>query len=291
MFGPANIVDAMNRIRGPFNVSVPAQLAAVAAIEDTAHVDKSLAHTIKWRDRLTEEFTKLGLTVTPSVCNFVLVHFPHHEGPDRGGRRCVPHPTRPGAAGAEQLRPAARAADDDRHRRGQRAGDRGVARVRGQAMSEAPLFQRVALIGFGLIGGSIARGARAQNLAGEIVATARSAASRARGLAETRHRRPRGRDQCGSREGRRSRHPVHSGRRLRRRGGGDRGQSEARRDRLRRRFGESRGGARDGRASAGACAFRAGASGRRHREFRPRFRLRRTLHQPLVHSDAAGRHR
>ncbi|WP_022719557.1 histidinol-phosphate transaminase [Rhodopseudomonas sp. B29] len=76
MFGPANIVDAVNRIRGPFNVSVPAQLAAVAAIQDTAHVEMSRVHTDKWRNTLTEEFTKLGLTVTPSVCNFVLVHFP-----------------------------------------------------------------------------------------------------------------------------------------------------------------------------------------------------------------------
>ncbi|HVV39917.1 MAG TPA: prephenate/arogenate dehydrogenase family protein [Nitrobacter sp.] len=47
-------------------------------------------------------------------------------------------------------------------------------------MSATPLFQRVALIGFGLIGGSIARAARAQGLAGEIVTTARSAATRAR---------------------------------------------------------------------------------------------------------------
>ena len=47
-------------------------------------------------------------------------------------------------------------------------------------MNAAPLFQRVALIGFGLIGGSIARGARAQGLAGEIVATAHSAKTRAR---------------------------------------------------------------------------------------------------------------
>ncbi len=47
-------------------------------------------------------------------------------------------------------------------------------------MNAAPQFQRVALIGFGLIGGSIARGARVQNLAGEIVATARSAQTRAR---------------------------------------------------------------------------------------------------------------
>jgi cyclohexadieny/prephenate dehydrogenase len=47
-------------------------------------------------------------------------------------------------------------------------------------MNAAPLFQRLALIGFGLIGGSIARAARAQGLAGEIVTTARSAQTRAR---------------------------------------------------------------------------------------------------------------
>jgi cyclohexadieny/prephenate dehydrogenase len=47
-------------------------------------------------------------------------------------------------------------------------------------VNAAPLFKKIALIGFGLIGGSIARAARAQGLAGEIVATARSARSRAR---------------------------------------------------------------------------------------------------------------
>jgi cyclohexadieny/prephenate dehydrogenase len=47
-------------------------------------------------------------------------------------------------------------------------------------MNAPPLFKRIALIGFGLIGGSIARAARAQGLAGEIVTTARSAKSRAR---------------------------------------------------------------------------------------------------------------
>jgi cyclohexadieny/prephenate dehydrogenase len=49
-------------------------------------------------------------------------------------------------------------------------------------MSATPLFPRLALIGFGLIGGSIARAARAQGLAGEIVTTARSAKTRARVL-------------------------------------------------------------------------------------------------------------
>ena len=47
-------------------------------------------------------------------------------------------------------------------------------------MSTSPLFNRIALIGFGLIGGSIARAARAQGLAGEIVASARSEQTRAR---------------------------------------------------------------------------------------------------------------
>ena len=47
-------------------------------------------------------------------------------------------------------------------------------------MNAAPPFKRIALIGFGLIGGSIARAARAQGLAGEIVTTARSAKTRAR---------------------------------------------------------------------------------------------------------------
>ena len=47
-------------------------------------------------------------------------------------------------------------------------------------MSSSPHFKRLALIGFGLIGGSIARAAKAQGLVGEIVTTARSEKSRAR---------------------------------------------------------------------------------------------------------------
>ncbi len=47
-------------------------------------------------------------------------------------------------------------------------------------MSAGPQFNKLALIGFGLIGGSIARAARTQNLVGEIVTTARSEKTRAR---------------------------------------------------------------------------------------------------------------
>jgi histidinol-phosphate aminotransferase len=80
MFGPAHIVDAVNRIRGPFNVSTPAMLAAVAAIEDSAHIEMSKVHTETWRNWLTDEIQKLGLKVTPGVANFVLIHFPTEKG-------------------------------------------------------------------------------------------------------------------------------------------------------------------------------------------------------------------
>ena len=80
MYGPAHVVDAINRIRGPFNVNLPAIAAGVAAIEDTAHQDFSRAHNRKWLPWLTEEIGKLGLEVTPSVANFVLIHFPTAKG-------------------------------------------------------------------------------------------------------------------------------------------------------------------------------------------------------------------
>jgi histidinol-phosphate aminotransferase len=72
---PASVADALNRIRGPFNVSVAAQLAAVAALKDRAHVEASFAHNEKWRSWLIENIRKLGLRVDDSVANFVLIHF------------------------------------------------------------------------------------------------------------------------------------------------------------------------------------------------------------------------
>ena len=180
MFGPANIVDAVNRIRGPFNVSTPAMLAAVAAIEDTAHQEMSQgAHRemAQLADGGSDEARPQG---DAERGQFHPDPLPARQGQDLGGRRRFPDQARPGAAGAEQLRPAAFAAHDHRHRGGQSAGGRGPARLHGGQVSAAPHFKKLALIGFGLIGGSIARAARAQGLAGEIVTTARSAKTRAR---------------------------------------------------------------------------------------------------------------
>lgn len=80
MYGPAHIVDAINRVRGPFNVGSPAIEAGIAALADTAHTEKARAHNEKWLAWLTDEIGKLGLTVTPSVANFILIHFPETPG-------------------------------------------------------------------------------------------------------------------------------------------------------------------------------------------------------------------
>ncbi len=76
MVGPAPIIDALNRIRGPFNVNAPAIEAGIAAIGDDTHVAAALAHNDLWLERMTAAIAGLGLKVTPSVGNFVLIHFP-----------------------------------------------------------------------------------------------------------------------------------------------------------------------------------------------------------------------
>lgn len=80
MVGPAHVVDAVNRIRGPFNVNGPSIAAGVAALADEAHVAESVAHNDRWLPWLTAEIEALGLAVTPSVGNFLLIHFPHEPG-------------------------------------------------------------------------------------------------------------------------------------------------------------------------------------------------------------------
>ncbi|NIX75166.1 histidinol-phosphate transaminase [Microvirga terricola] len=80
MVGPAHVIDAVNRIRGPFNINGPALVAGIAAIQDDAHVAKAVAHNDEWAAWLTREIEALGLKVTPSVGNFLLIHFPETPG-------------------------------------------------------------------------------------------------------------------------------------------------------------------------------------------------------------------
>jgi histidinol-phosphate aminotransferase len=80
LYGPAHLVDALNRIRGPFNVNGAAIEAGAAAIADEAHVASAIEHNDRWLSWTTAELEKLGLSVTPSVGNFVLIHFPQTPG-------------------------------------------------------------------------------------------------------------------------------------------------------------------------------------------------------------------
>ncbi|WP_246731633.1 histidinol-phosphate transaminase [Methylocapsa sp. S129] len=75
-YGPAHVIDAVNRIRGPFNVNGAAIEAGIAALADAAHTQKAVAHNDHWLPWLTKWIAALGIEVTPSVGNFLLLRFP-----------------------------------------------------------------------------------------------------------------------------------------------------------------------------------------------------------------------
>ena len=81
-YAAAEVVDVLNRIRGPFNVTAPALAAGLAAVEDQQHIDTARRHNDKWLKRLDGELTDIGITALPSVCNFLLLRFPEGGGRD-----------------------------------------------------------------------------------------------------------------------------------------------------------------------------------------------------------------
>ncbi len=72
-YAPAAVIDVLNRVRGPFNVSAAAQAVGPAALADREHLAKARAHNDRWRPWLSAELERLGFALTPSVGNFVLV--------------------------------------------------------------------------------------------------------------------------------------------------------------------------------------------------------------------------
>jgi len=75
-YSPPAVTDVLNRVRNPFNVTVPAQHAGLAALDDIAHLDAARTHNDVWRPRMTALLEGLGLEVAPSEANFLLVRFP-----------------------------------------------------------------------------------------------------------------------------------------------------------------------------------------------------------------------
>lgn len=77
-YASAEVIDALHRIRAPFNVTAAGQAAAAAAVADVEWVEASRAHNRKWRQWLAGEVESLGnhgLKAVPSQANFLLVLF------------------------------------------------------------------------------------------------------------------------------------------------------------------------------------------------------------------------
>lgn len=78
-YGPAHIIDAINRVRGPFNVSAVAQAAGVAALADPGFVERSAEVNAEGLAELTHGLRAMGLPVVDSVANFALARFSSAE--------------------------------------------------------------------------------------------------------------------------------------------------------------------------------------------------------------------
>jgi histidinol-phosphate aminotransferase len=74
-YAPAAVIDVMNRVRAPFNVSLAAQAAAIAALAEPGWLEKSRAYNVTARATLTEGLRRAGIVVWPSEGNFVLADF------------------------------------------------------------------------------------------------------------------------------------------------------------------------------------------------------------------------
>jgi histidinol-phosphate aminotransferase len=77
------IIDVMNRLRSPFNVSSVAQVAGAAAIADTGYTADMVRKNAEGRAFFHQECLRLGLTPYPSVTNFILVDFGTVERADK----------------------------------------------------------------------------------------------------------------------------------------------------------------------------------------------------------------
>lgn len=75
-FAQPEVIFQLHKIRSPFNTSVPAQVGAMAALEDQRFARKYVRTNRVERAFVCEELQKMGLTVTPTVTNFVLLDVP-----------------------------------------------------------------------------------------------------------------------------------------------------------------------------------------------------------------------
>ncbi|SDW10421.1 histidinol-phosphate transaminase [Litoreibacter albidus] len=74
-YGPQEIIDTLNRVRGPFNLGVPALKAAEMAMRDVGYTEWCRKENARMRGWMTEQLLAMGIAVDPSEANFVLARF------------------------------------------------------------------------------------------------------------------------------------------------------------------------------------------------------------------------
>jgi histidinol-phosphate aminotransferase len=74
-FGPQEVIDALHRVRGPFNLSAPALAAAEAAVRDRAWVQRCRSENARWREWLARRLAEVGVASDVATANFVLARF------------------------------------------------------------------------------------------------------------------------------------------------------------------------------------------------------------------------
>ena len=74
-YGPKKIIDAMNRIKPPFNVNSAAQIAAIAVLNDGSFIDRSVKHNFFWANKLKKIFNNFNITSNKVSANFLLLNF------------------------------------------------------------------------------------------------------------------------------------------------------------------------------------------------------------------------
>jgi histidinol-phosphate aminotransferase len=78
-FGQKDFIESIMKVKMPFEPSLPAQVGALASLEDEAFLQKSLLVNKEGYKFITDEFTKLGLNWIPSYANFVMIDFANEE--------------------------------------------------------------------------------------------------------------------------------------------------------------------------------------------------------------------
>ncbi len=74
-YGPKRIIEAMSKIKPPFNTNLAAQLAAIAALHDKSFINKAVKHNFFWANKLKKKLNIFNITTNEVTANFLLLNF------------------------------------------------------------------------------------------------------------------------------------------------------------------------------------------------------------------------